>query len=227
MRRAVNTILDVWTAEQNHELDHIAPGRSLYRRPAVKAATGQPWTAFKGLPRGGKGSKTMWTGMIWSAFRPSDDEQQYGYHIPGNMFAAVTLKMVARIAKDIFNDPEMSARASRMSAEVRAGIDAHGIVETRSGKKVMAYETDGLGNHCLMDDANVPSLLSSSYLGYRYTDPDVEANTRAFVLSTENPFYHTGTANGITYQGIGSPHTKHIPNDIWPMSLIMQVTLAQ
>ena len=38
------------------------------------------------------------TGMTWSAFRPSDDEQTYGYLVPSNMFAVVALTYVDKIA---------------------------------------------------------------------------------------------------------------------------------
>jgi meiotically up-regulated gene 157 (Mug157) protein len=47
-----------------------------------------------------------------------------------------------------------------------------------------------------MDDANVPSLLSIPYLGYRSPhDPDgrIANNTRRFVLSKDNPHYYIGT----------------------------------
>jgi meiotically up-regulated gene 157 (Mug157) protein len=46
-----------------------------------------------------------------------------------------------------------------------------------------------------MDDANVPSLLSMPYLGYRSPhDPDgaLADNTRRFVLSKDNPYFYTG-----------------------------------
>ncbi len=65
-----------------------------------------------------------------------------------------------------------------------------------------AYETDGLGNYVFMDDANVPSLMSIPYLGYCSPDDEIYKNTRAFVLSKENPYYYEGTAA----KGVGSPH---------------------
>jgi uncharacterized protein len=79
-----------------------------------------------------------------------------------------------------------------------------------------AYETDGYGNYNLMDDANVPSLLSMPYLGYCAPDAPLYVNSRAFVLSTENPYYFQGQCA----KGIGSPHTPQ--GYVWPIGLIMQ-----
>ncbi len=59
-----------------------------------------------------------------------------------------------------------------------------------------ANQTDGRGLYNLMDDANVPSLLSMPYLGYRSPhDPDgaLATNTRRFVLSKDNPYFYTGS----------------------------------
>ena len=80
-----------------------------------------------------------------------------------------------------------------------------------------AYETDGLGNYLLMDDANSPSLLAMPYLGYCEKDDPLYLNTRKFILSTGNPFYFEGKAA----KGVGSPHTG--PDKIWYISLIMQI----
>ena len=78
------------------------------------------------------------------------------------------------------------------------------------------YETDGLGNQLLMDDAGVPGLLSAPYYGYcDKTDP-VYRSTRRFSLSPRNPFFYTGKA----LSGLGSPHSK--PDFVWPMGIIMQ-----
>lgn len=54
-----------------------------------------------------------------------------------------------------------------------------------------------------MDDANVPSLLAMSYLGYEPESQEVADNTRKLILSEANPFYYSGTK----LSGIGSPHT--------------------
>ena len=64
----------------------------------------------------------------------------------------------------------------------------------------------------LMDDANVPSLLSASYLGYP-EDPEILANTRRMILSEANPYYYSGKAAA----GIGSPHTPS--GYIWHIAL--------
>lgn len=79
-----------------------------------------------------------------------------------------------------------------------------------------AYETDGLGHFNFMDDANVPSLLSIPYIGYKNIDDELYQNTRRFILSKNNPFYY----EGISAKGIGSPHTP--PEYIWHISLAMQ-----
>lgn len=54
---------------------------------------------------------------------------------------------------------------------------------------VYCYETDGMGNCNLMDDANVPSLLSIPYLDPSGEDynREVYKNTREFILSDKNP----------------------------------------
>ena len=86
--------------------------------------------------------------------------------------------------------------------------------------KIYAYEVDGLGQHLLMDDANVPSLLSAPYLGYK-VDPEIYANTRRFLLSRDNPTW--AESRDGTIKGIGSPHMRQrIRNNIWPMAQIMQ-----
>lgn len=116
------------------------------------------------------------------------------------MFAVVTLGYTAEIMREIYKDEEVAARAEKLASEIRAGIEKYGVVEHPKFGKMYAYETDGLGNYVFMDDANVPSLMSIPYLGYCSADNEIYKNTRAFVLSKENPYYYEGTAA----KGIGA-----------------------
>jgi meiotically up-regulated gene 157 (Mug157) protein len=164
----------------------------------------------------GRGPVCGYTGMVRSAFRPSDDACTYGFLVPANMFAVVVLGYLERFAQEIYGDSRLAEDAARLRAEIDAGIQRHAVVHHSAHGAVYAYETDGLGNHLLMDDANIPSLLSIPYLGYRPASDPTYRNTRAFVLSSGNPYY----VEGAHARGVGSPHTP--PGQVWPLSLIMQ-----
>jgi meiotically up-regulated gene 157 (Mug157) protein len=97
--------------------------------------------------------------MIWSAFRPSDDEQQYGYLVPANMFAVVVLRYSAEIARAVWKDEALATKCERLASEVDGGIQAHAVVQHPTHGAVYAYEVDGLGGANLMDDANVRCML--------------------------------------------------------------------
>ena len=176
----------------------------------------QPWAPFDTLPRGGKGAPTKWTGMVWSGFRPSDDACTFGYLIPANMFAVVALTHAAQLANDVFHDDALAREATGLRTEIERGIQTYGVVEHPRYGPIYAYEADGLGNSLSMDDANVPSLLSTPYLGYRPEADPIYQNTRRFALSSENPYYYTGQVA----QGIGSPHTPEAY--VWPLALAMR-----
>jgi meiotically up-regulated gene 157 (Mug157) protein len=168
------------------------------------------------LPLGGRGTRTNFTGMVWSGFRPSDDSCKFGYLIPANMFAVVVLEHLSKFAHEIYHDEALAKAAQQLRSEIQFGIETYGVINHPRFGKMYAYETDGYGNYNLMDDANVPSLLSMLYLGYCTADASLYVNTRAFVLSDENPYY----AKGQYAKGIGSPHTPH--GYVWPIGLIMQ-----
>lgn len=61
---------------------------------------------------------------------------------------------------------------------------------------------DGYGSSIIMDDANIPSLMSLPYLGYISKDDPVYNNTRQLLLSEQNPFFFRGSVSA----GIGGPH---------------------
>lgn len=202
--KAAHNIIDVWEKEQHHG------ERSEYyfeRDNCPQSDT---------LPNEGKGAPVGYTGMTWSGFRPSDDACMYGYLIPSNLFAAKSLEQLAEIIAELAPDADFEARIRKLHDDIRSGIEKYGIIHHEKFGDMYAYETDGLGHYNLMDDANVPSLLSLPYLGACDAEDEIYQNTRRFVLSTENPYYYEGKAA----RGIGSPHTPK--NYIWPISLSVQ-----
>ena len=156
-------------------------------------------------------------GLIWSAFRPSDDAQAYNYNIPENMFAAVSLRQLADIFRAYYSDGKDARVAVELADGIESGIE-RAIFKTVFGH-IYAYEIDGLGHAKFMDDANVPSLLSIPLLGYHYDGAVYEA-TRRFIFNPANPYYFEGRYAS----GIGSSHTP--AGYIWPMSLVVEYRTA-
>ena len=206
-RSAVSRILSVFEAQQYHN------SCSQYKYTNNDAFLAGVYTET--LMNDGKGTPVNYTGMIWSGFRPSDDACTFGYNIPQNMFAIVVLGHIVDWAEQSLFDRTLCMTARQLQKQIEYGIATYGTVVHPKYGKMYAYETDGYGNHLLMDDANIPSLLSAPYLGFcEPTDP-IYLGTRAFVLSKDNPYYYTGI-----FSGVGSPHT---PIDhIWHLGSIMQ-----
>ncbi len=208
-KTALKRVLELWTIEQHH--DEKSPYR--FQRPNSPES--------ETLSNNGLGSGVDYTGMTWSGFRPSDDACRYGYLIPANMFAVVALGGMAEIAGEIYNDVRLKEAVEKLLNEIDQGIQDYGIYDHPEFGKIYAYETDGRGHYNLMDDANVPSLLSIPYLGYRGKDDPIYKNTRRFVLSRQNPYYYEGQFA----RGIGSPHTPK--GYIWHIALSMQALTSE
>nr|WP_314050447.1 glycoside hydrolase family 125 protein [Abiotrophia defectiva] len=204
VRKGLVTILDLWRTEQDHA------GASPYR--FVRDTDRQEDT----LPFDGKGSPVGYTGMTWSGFRPSDDRCTYHYLVPSNQFASVVLGYVAELAPFLGLSQEEIQLAATLKDQIQAGIERYGIIQNAQGQAVYAYEVDGLGNASIMDDGNVPNLLSLPYLGFCSEDDPIYVATRQTVLSPENPYYYSGKLAS----GLGSSHTWD--QYIWPISLSME-----
>jgi meiotically up-regulated gene 157 (Mug157) protein len=193
---AFESILRVMHVEQHHfALSH-------YRHPE--------------LTDHGRGSPVAYTGMVWTGFRPSDDAARYHFNIPDNMLAVVVLHDLADVERVVYHDETEALSAEDLAMQIDAGIKRFGLVDVPGAGRMYAYEVDGLGHVNLMDDANVPSLLSIPYLGYLPVTDTTYQTTRRFVLSNRNPYYFSGTYAS----GVGSPHTPH--GYVWPMALVMQ-----
>ncbi len=206
----VKKILRVFRTEQEHE--EKSPYRFI-RRNTYFTDT---------LSRDGKGALVKsGIGMTWSGFRPSDDACTYGYLVPSNMFAVVVLGYLEEIAENVLKNGNLSEEARELKNQIYEGIENYAVTKKEGYGEVYAYEADGFGQFNLMDDANVPSLLSMSYIGYKGRNESVAENTRKLILSEANPYYYKGTKA----DGIGSPHTP--VGYVWHISLAMQGLTAE
>jgi meiotically up-regulated gene 157 (Mug157) protein len=193
--RALRRIVTTYECEQKHDRC------SSYRPPA------------------GSGSRNRGAapavGLIWSAFRASDDPTIYAYNIPEQMFAVAALRDLADLAVRGYGDRVLADRASAMASELSRAIARYGIVYNFAcGGMVYAYEVDGYGRSVVFDDANLPSLLGMPLSGSASVDDPVYRRTRACMLSPRNRYFFGGRIAS----GIGSPHTPR--GYVWPLAMI-------
>jgi hypothetical protein len=172
--------------------------------------------ATDGVPLSGYGYPVKPVGLICSVFRPSDDATLFQFLVPSNFFAVISLRQAAEMLSALKLDAALASECTALATEVEKALQQYAVVTHPSFGKVYAFEVNGFGSFHLMDDANVPSLLSLPYLGAVKPNDPVYANTRRYILSTENPFFFKGKAA----EGIGGPHGGN--HTIWPMSIIMR-----
>lgn len=180
--------------------------------------------ATDGVPLSGYGYPVKPNGLICSMFRPSDDATIFAYLIPSNWFALGSLEKLLKLSY-LQKNMELANSITVLRESLFNALMHNAIIQHKIYGNIFAYEVNGYGSFNLMDDANVPSLLSLPYLmdhelaidGYdaktqhtRYT------NTRNFVLSENNPFFYKGKAG----EGTGGPHAG--TDMIWPLSIIMR-----
>lgn len=160
------------------------------------------------------------TGLIRSAFRPSDDATIFQFFIPANAHISVELKRCSNIFEAL-NRKDLAKEVLDWGNQIEESIWKYGTYQHAEFGKVFAYEVDGFGAITNMDDANIPSLLSLPVIGFLDKNNDVYKNTRRMILSKQgNPYYLTGRA----FSGIGGPHVG-IKN-AWPMSHTMAIRTA-
>ena len=163
----------------------------------------------------GRGNPVRPCGLIASAFRPSDDATTFEFLVPSNFMAVASLRKAARILAEVNGNKALADECLALALQVEEALKANAIVQHPKYGPVYAYEVDGFGNAFLMDDANVPSLLSLAYLDPAMAHDPVWQNTRRLVWSTDNPYFFRGKAG----EGIGGPHIG--TENIWPMSIMM------
>jgi meiotically up-regulated gene 157 (Mug157) protein len=203
-KKAAGLILQTFKEQQRKENN----GKYKFLRK-----TEQP---FDTLSNKGWGNRVNPVGLIVSSFRPSDDASMFGFLIPSNLFAVVSLKQIAEISTTIYNDKNFTSQCENLAKEVDDAIKKYAIKDHLHYGKIYAFEVDGFGNELFADDANVPSLLALPYLDCVSQDDAVYANTRKFVWSENNPYFFKGKAA----EGIGGPHVGY--DMVWHMSIIMK-----
>ena len=161
------------------------------------------------------------TGLIRSAFRPSDDATVFGFLIPSNAMMSVELERTAVMLQSLdAKDESFRQFASALQARaqiLRASVLKYGTTNHPIFGQVFVYETDGFSSNLMMDDANIPSLLALPLLGFVEPSDPIYQNTRRMILSPEhNPYYLSGK----NFHGIGGPHIGL--KNAWPMSLLVQ-----
>ena len=202
-QRAVRTVFATIRTEQNVGDD---PSRSPYT-----------FKRFYGIRPGGASvdAKSRDCGLVRCSFRPSDDMMKLPFLVPANAMLAGALHELSLLLATLHLDA-LAAEVHAIAHEITVALETHAVVHHPVHGDIWAYEVDGLGNHLLMDDANVPSLISLPYLGFCTPDDPRYLRTRAFCLSTDNPSY----VKGSSATGVGSPHTPK--GTIWPMALTLQ-----
>ncbi|KAF3769039.1 hypothetical protein M406DRAFT_44277 [Cryphonectria parasitica EP155] len=208
--------------------------------PSAWTFTGWTNRGSETLTNDGLGNPSRTNGMVRTAFRPSDDATIFQFLVPANMMWAKYLEEASVMMEELAEgaahdiDPSKQEMARGLVATmrdfaygIRQGIDSDAIVNHREYGDIFAYECDGFGGVNLMDDANVPSLLSMPLFKYaesRYPLPESAAekdydqiyqNTRKFVLSLDNPYY----AKGPAISAVGGPHLG--PGKAWPMAALV------
>ena len=173
--------------------------------------------ATDGVPLGGYGYPAKKIGLIHSMFRPSDDATVFAFNIPGNFFAMTSLIQLNEIitGHNFFIDG-LSHDCEVLWKMISNGLSEYAYINHPRAGKIISYEINGFGSFNLMDDANVPSLLSLGYLESAILKGEAYQNTRKFILSENNPFFFKGKVA----EGIGGPHVGM--DYIWPMSIIMR-----
>ncbi len=200
LHQAFRTIVSTYSCEEQHERC------STYAYP-YRVRTNDAYAAG--------------TGLIWGAFRPSDDPVHYRLNIPQNAIAAVALRELSSLAVAGYGDSSLASQATALEERVQTGIERYGrVFEPQYGGWMDVYETDGYGNDLLIDDANIPNLTTLPYIGWCSADDVTYLNTRNFALSTNDPYYYEGTYA----QGLGSSHTP--AQNVWPLGIIGRALTA-
>lgn len=116
----------------------------------------------------------------------------------------------------------LATEMTDFSNSLREAIETYGIVtDATTGTSIFAYEVDGFGSTAIMDDANIPSLLSAPFLGYLDVNDKVYQNTRSVILDQTGPTGNPYFMRGPVINAVGGPHAGL--GQAWPMASIVRI----
>jgi len=212
----VNTVKTILNATQALEIGTYAADGSVNLSPYTFQRLTTVGTET--LSNTGRGNpEAEGTGLIRSAFRPSDDACIYQLFIPANMMFSRFLESTSVIMQNIGNQTRLANQMSTLSSSIRTAITKYGVINNPTFGQMYAYEIDGFASSNVMDDANIPSLLSVPFIGYLNVSDPIYQNTRNFVLSESNPYFMRGPV----INAVGGPHDG--PGFAWPMASIVRI----
>ena len=111
---------------------------------------------------------------------------------------------------------KLANELSVLAKEVEEALKKYAIVSHPQYGKVYALGVNGFASYNLMDDANVPGIISRPNLdSVKNTDP-VYIATRKMLLSFMNHFFYKGKVS----EGVGGPHG--CKDMIWPPGITIQ-----
>lgn len=161
------------------------------------------------------------TGLVRSAFRPSDDATILGFLIPANAMMSVELQRASKFLA-VAGKVSLAKSLEHWSETLRSAVLKNGVVTHKKYGDVFAYEVDGYGSSILMDDANYPSLMALPVMGFCKVEDPIYQNTRKMLLDKlGNPYY----LKGKDFSGIGGPHIGL--RNAWPMSVLIQAQTSE
>lgn len=211
--KAIDTILEVLRQQSQPTFDPVS-GKFLQNRYTFQRRTD---LGTETLNLHGIGNPlNAGTGLVRSAFRPSDDATILGFFIPGNAMMSVELKRTAAMLKAT-GKFSLANELAEWGDKIRRGVIEHGIVSHKKYGDVFAYEVDGYGSAIMMDDANYPSLLALPVMGFCDVEDPVYQNTRKMILEQSgNPYY----LRGKDFRGIGGK-----PNSVPPVTSALCIAM--
>jgi meiotically up-regulated gene 157 (Mug157) protein len=171
------------------------------------------------------------TGLIRSGFRPSDDSTIFQLFIPANMMFCSYLESTGEIMRKLGDKAPvgLAEEMKTFAQSLRTAIQTYGVIPLaptpggggREIETIYAYEVDGFGSATVMDDANIPSLLSAPFFGYLTRADPIYQRTRARILDSDsvngNPYFMRGPV----MNAVGGPHAG--PGMAWPMASIVRI----